>query len=166
MKFSNAKMGDRVWSIVYGWGKITKVDKSKTYGIEVSFILYDDSVMKKIYNFNGREDFNALYTSLFWNEVKLPTDEEDKQPFNLVEFLKENLEPKEFEKPTSYSNWTDNLYLVYMYSECEWKYAYERICEIPTVYFKSICNEVLEKLTINNVTPKQLKEAYKKLNWI
>lgn len=163
-KFSNAKVGDKVWSSVRGYGKIIAVHNENNFEYPLD-VVFDDGITRT-YTFDGKYKTDYNYPTLFWNEFHIPIDEEDKKPFNLVEFLKENLEPTKFEKPTGYTNWTDNIYLAYMYSECEWKYVYDRNFEIPTVYFKSICKEVLEKLTMENVTPQQLKQAYKKLNWI
>lgn len=162
-KFDNAKVGNKVWSSVYGWSKITKVDKTKTYGIEVSIILYDNSVLKKYYNFDGREAFEVLYPTLFWNEFHIPTEEEDKKPFDLVELLRENLKPKEFEQDTS------NIEFYFSHQTNRWYWGSNIITQsIGVVYFevsdKLSC--VVDTLNDNKVTIQQLKQAYKILNWL
>ena len=47
---------------------------------------------------DGRAEKKDANPTLFWNEIKLPAEEEDKKPFDLVEFLKKNLVPKEFKE--------------------------------------------------------------------
>lgn len=78
-KFSNAKVGDKVYNILLGeWGTITNIDPYEIYGIDVEF-----SECRECYTFDGKiykVDKNPI---LFWNEVKLPTAEEDRPPFNL-----------------------------------------------------------------------------------
>lgn len=109
-KFDDAKVGDRVWSSVYGWGVISKINHIKKYGISVGFTL-KDCVMCGSYNFDGVNEFceesYALHPTLFWNEFNIPTDDKDVRPFNLVRYLKERIEKTEF-KPMS-----NNYYFCY-----------------------------------------------------
>ena len=89
-KFDNVKVGDKVWSTIFGWGEIVAINKDDNFPLKVFFGDYREE-----FDFEGRYWEHSLVT-LFWNEIKLPSNEEDKKPFNLVEYLRENLEPKEF----------------------------------------------------------------------
>ena len=101
-----------------------------------------------------RED---LYPSLFWNEIKFEIPE---KPFDLKEFLKENLEPKEFSNEP--------------YLDCiGMKSGSFRILTseenvIGTVYFKTISDyqKIEDVLNENKVTFEQLKQAFKELGWL
>ncbi len=82
------------------------------------------------------------------------------KPLDLVEFLKENLVPKEFEYES------DNYTLLYDYSTKALYINIDIQTESTFPYFNSISFEVLGTLNDNKITLKQLKQAYKKLNWI
>lgn len=63
--FENVKIGDRVWSINYGWGKISLVDKEEKTGFHVSF-----SNIHWAYDLAGtRLGNDDIAQTLFWNEV-------------------------------------------------------------------------------------------------
>lgn len=162
-KFDNAKVGDNVWSSKNGWGKITKIDNSKVCGLlEVTFLISSNGDIRKItYTFDGRESLLDLYPTLFWNEVKLPTEEEDRKPFNLVEFLRDNLQPKEFE------NGKPNYYLCFTKSfDNSWSFELNRHTDMVSVCFKEGKRDVEIELIRKSVTPQQLRQAYKKLGWL
>lgn len=153
-KFSNAKIGDGVWSSVYGKGEIVNIESKGDCPIIVEF---DDGISDSYsYTLDGKKYKFDKYPTLFWNEFNIPTEEEDR-PFNLVEFLKENLEPKEFE----YDKW--NEYIIHRDGELDCSST--AYAEIPTVYFKAVYDSVLNILNTNKVTVKQLKQAYKELGW-
>lgn len=162
-KFDNAKVGDRVWYIIEGWGEVECVIKN--VGIRVRFKVSETVEVSNVFTFDGkRYQLNDKYPMLFWNEVKLPTDEEDKKPFDLVEFLRENLEPKEFLLEEH------NNTINYSHRDGRFFYNYtiylDRITEI---YFKNSKYEIVEVVQVlneNNITPQQLKQAYKILNWL
>lgn len=159
-KFDNAKVGDRVWYIIKGWGEVEHVIKN--IGIRVRFKVSETVEVSEVFTFDGkRYELNDKYPMLFWNEVKLPTDEEDKKPFNLVEYLRENLEPKEFE------NGKLNYYLnfIEIYDNC-WKFEMSRNTDMISVCFKEGKRDVEIDLIRKKVTPQQLKEAYRELGWL
>lgn len=162
-KFDNAKVGDRVWYIIEGWGEVERVIKN--VGIRVRFKVSETVEVSNVFTFDGkRYQLNDKYPMLFWNEVKLPTDEEDKKPFDLVEFLRENLEPKEF--LLEEHNNTIN------YSHRDGRFFYDYtiyLDRITEIYFKNSKYEIVEVVQVlneNNITPQQLKQAYKILNWL
>lgn len=103
--------------------------------------------------FNSLDDVNLFLKSLGFKEVL-------QEEFNLVKYLGENL------SPTKFQNGNTNEYLGYDYNDEEWKIFKVLSKDIITVYFISICDTVLEKLTFEKITPDQLKEAYKKLGWL
>lgn len=161
-KFDNAKVGDRVWYIIKGWGEVERVIKN--IGIRVRFKVSETVEVSEVFTFDGkRYQLNDKYPMLFWNEVKLPTDEEDKR-FDLVEYLKENLQPVEFNEDKF------NYFLTYNVRSKELEFNASMICiDIHLTYFHLNSDELknIEKvLNDNKVTIQQLKQAYKILNWL
>jgi hypothetical protein len=63
--FENARAGDRVWSVEYGWGTVESVSKG-VYPVVVSF----DCGIDVTYTFSGMPRSSGLQT-LFWDEVKI-----------------------------------------------------------------------------------------------
>lgn len=157
-KFSNAKVGEGVWSSIHGWGNIIGVAPvSTSRDIAVAF---DDGDYIETFYYDGRLSKDDKYPTLFWNEIKLPTDEEDKRPFDLVEYLRENLKTKEFK------NNEDNYTFCYDYSDKKLFSHVSCQTEFPTQYFCFIKDEDITVLNDNKVTPQQLKQAYKELGWL
>lgn len=159
-KFDNAKVGDKVFSTVYGYGKIHEIlSKDKTYPIGVDF-----GNAKIYFTTDGYNCTMDKYPSLFWNEFHIPTNEEDKKPFDLVEYLKENLQPVEFNEDKF------NYFLTYNVRSKELEFNASMICiDIHLTYFHLNSDELksIEKvLNDNKVTIQQLKQAYKILNWL
>lgn len=163
-KFDNAKVGEQVWSTVFGYGKIHEIlSKDKTYPIGVDF-----GNTKIYFTTDGYNCTMDKYPSLFWNEFHIPTNEEDKKPFDLVEFLKENFTKADF------TPWNDNLFIYYDYNRKELLIQEESIDDnIGTVYLKfndivtpSRINSVISKLNESKIPPQQLKQAYKELGWL
>lgn len=164
-KFENAKVGDRVFSTIYGWGEIIEINKNECYALCAKFPYSDIGTVTISYTFDGRASTRNKYPTLFWNEFHIPTEEEDKKPFNLVEFLRENLEPKEFVYKEK------NIFLNYDYQKEEVNWDYIKEDEIMgTVHFKEIefekLNSIINEMNIQGVTPQQLKEAYRVLKWL
>lgn len=163
-KFSNAKVGDNVWNSVFGWGEIISVDKYACYGITAQFPYSDASTIKGKYTFDGYACTEDKYPVLFWNEFHIPNEKEDKKPFDLIELLRNNLEPTEF-VPEEHNN-TIN----YSHRDIRFFYNYTIFLDrITEVYFKNTKEEIVEIINIlnkNQVTLKQLKQAYKILGWV
>lgn len=159
-KFDNAKIGDSVWNSVYGWGKIIELNKDECYGIKARFPYSDIGSATGAYTFSGEACTEDKYPVLFWNEFHIPTDEEDKKPFNLVEFLRENLEPKEFEAGEC------NNYFYFNIKDNEWHVSYNHYFQEIKTYFSNINYDFTNTLNENKVTPKELKDAYKILGWL
>lgn len=165
-KFKNAEVGNRVWSSKHGWGRITKIDKSKVFNfIVASFLLPDNTPIEITYTFDGRESLFDLHPTLFWNEFNIPNEKEEKKPFDLVEFLRDNLETKEFEEGKI------NIYLYYNHEEQYIDWDHHIIAEIfGTIYFKEISPDkakiIYKELNDKQITPQQLKNSYRTLGWL
>ena len=73
--FENAKIGDRVFAIPFGWGKVIDVNKSYTFPITVLFENYQ--VFSYLYNgcecvYNNQGFIlHPPMQVLFWDEVKI-----------------------------------------------------------------------------------------------
>lgn len=65
MTFSNAKVGDRVWSFSNGFGVITGNYSGPIYPI---CVLFEDQV-SETFNYSGRSLEKDKYQTLFWDEV-------------------------------------------------------------------------------------------------
>jgi hypothetical protein len=63
--FEKAQVGDKVWSVEYGWGKIVDINNSLRYPITVEF---NDFASLKLFSFHGSyED----HQTLFWDEIPI-----------------------------------------------------------------------------------------------
>lgn len=158
-KFSNVQIGDRVWSIKNKWGSIYMTSLyNKQHRIAVNF----DNNTTETYDVNGKRYVDGV-VELYWNEFYVPTQKEDKKPIDLINFLKENIEPKEFKEDEH------NMYFKFSYFSSEWNIAESDMSENPgSLYFtiKTTSSKILSELTNCQITPRQLIEAYKILKWI
>lgn len=64
--FSGAKVGDRVWDYLYGWGEIIDVNPSNDYPIRAEFKGHTAS-----YTLSGFFSRDYMNPSLFHDEVKI-----------------------------------------------------------------------------------------------
>ena len=74
--FSNAKVGDKVFDILFGYGIIKSNDEWSSYPIQVQFDDYFET-----YLIDGRTREESIFPSLYYNkfEIKIP-EEAYKQP--------------------------------------------------------------------------------------
>ena len=64
--FKDAKVGDKVWDFVHGWGEITSVEPDHTfYPIVVSYL----TKVRESYTYEGKWHKNH-HPTLFWDEIK------------------------------------------------------------------------------------------------
>ena len=108
--------------------------------------------------FNNLDEINLFLKSLGFKEVI-------EKPFDLVEFLKKNLVPKEFKEDD------DNIFLNYDYIEKRIDWDCNEIVEIMgTIYFEDVefekLNILVNEMNDRGITPDQLKEAYKEIGWL
>lgn len=153
-KFDNAKVGDKVFSTVYGWGVIILVSQlDQEFPIIVEF----DTGKRKNYRDDGKNFFSEKYPNLYWNEVKLPIEKEDKKPFDLVEFLRENLSKQEFiNERINYCLFKSDIWC------CD---TIDKLYP-GVVYLQGAFKGVIDILNQNNISVEQLVEAYKELGWL
>lgn len=70
--FSDAKAGDKVWSLTHGWGVVTaRLEPHTPYPLAVEFV--DRSY--RTYTLWGLLHFTDFNPTLFWDEVKFVTPE-------------------------------------------------------------------------------------------
>lgn len=65
--FENARVGDRVWCSINGWGIVSLIDKGSNYPIEVYF----DNGQDDSYTFCGNAFVHSVWRTLFWDEVEI-----------------------------------------------------------------------------------------------
>jgi len=106
--FENAQVGDRVWDVKYGWGKIAKISK------EDHLIIVDfDNDIINIYQFDGidgKSNKTDLNPTLFWNESKIPEEAFEQQFPDLdidTKVLVKEFAENEWQK-RYFAGWTDD----------------------------------------------------------
>lgn len=157
--FRNAKIGDKVWDFVYGEGVITEISECEQYPLIVTF----KDGGQATFSYEGKYILKCNQ-SLFWDRFEFTPPS---KPFDLVDYLNKNLIKKEF-KQGDY-----NFYLYYDHEHNVWDISKNVGFEEMIVYFdcvniedRIILNQVAKTLTDKKITPKQLKQVYKSLNWI
>lgn len=88
-QFSDAKVGDRVWSIKDGWGKIYQIDHPIGFPIAVDF----ENESSRVFTTEGKETNDNLNPTLFWDEVKIVPPERPKERCEACE-IKERVEDR------------------------------------------------------------------------
>lgn len=68
--FETARIGDRVWSVEYGWGVIDSISQS-VYPLRVRFIGYSNADMYIYFDLKGLRPNGGKNQTLFWDEVKI-----------------------------------------------------------------------------------------------
>jgi hypothetical protein len=63
--FENARIGDRVWDILRGWGEVSSVTNDGYYTIAAEF----GNGQESTYTVDGRE-YEDTPQTLFWDEIK------------------------------------------------------------------------------------------------
>ena len=69
--FQNAKVGDKVWSVLRGWGTILDINCG-AYPILVWFPEETLSHGRGSYTFDGKYRAEDLVPELYWNKIDLP----------------------------------------------------------------------------------------------
>lgn len=72
-KFDNAEVGNRAFDILRGWGTIIAIKLNQEYPIYFNADI--DSFCT--FTLDGKRDKIDKNPTLFWNEVDLPTEDED-----------------------------------------------------------------------------------------
>lgn len=63
MKETVFKVGDKVYCVIYGWGKVTDISPEVSFPIEVTFGV--DGVERRCYTLDGKFDYNSQPTLSF-----------------------------------------------------------------------------------------------------
>jgi hypothetical protein len=74
--FSQAKVGDKVWSCEYGGGVIKQIFYNRDYPLKVYF---EQTGMEESYTLKGRQALINLYPTLFWSEIHFDIPERPKR---------------------------------------------------------------------------------------
>lgn len=151
--FRNAKVGDRAYDILRGWGTIVEINEDREYPIV--FVADVDSFCT--FTFDGKRDVNDKIQTLFWDEVKFEAPEKP-IVFNLENELKK-LIIKEFEFEER------NYYLYYNLEDEEIATrVIGRGIEPFKIYFteKSIHN-FFEAIKFKYISKEEFFKAYKKV---
>lgn len=169
-KFDDVKPKNIVYHLFCGKGIVTSVSLGggKVVFFTVKFKNCEATFDVDGYLLDKNCEREEKIVTLYWNEVKLPTEEEDTKPFDLIEFLIVN-----FNK-VNFTPWDSNVFLYYDYNVKRLVMQEDSTCEnVGTVYLKfnyiatqKKIIDVMEKINNNKVTPQQLKEAYKELGWL
>ena len=150
--FKNAQIGDRVYDYVLDkWGVIIDVNSDVCDGcpIEVEF----DSVIR-FYTYDGRHFGANTNPILFWDRVEIVAPP---RPFNLLQFLQDNLIQRKF----IYG--VENYYLIWNNRLNCVSYDYCLVSEEDKIYFAKITNSIID--TINDHC-KNKEELFLALNKI
>lgn len=67
-QFKEAKVGDRVWHIIYGWGTIITIEHRWLAPIEFRYD-YEGNIDRV--NFDGKYEDIELFPSVFWGPIEL-----------------------------------------------------------------------------------------------
>ncbi len=146
--FKNAKVGDRVFDILIGWGVIDEINEQVAFPVSVNFDGDFYSGTGKVYTFDGFATVQDKMPRLFWDEIKFEVPE---KPFDLkAEF--DNLEVKKFEFNK------ENYVLIYNHATKKWEH--DDYCTIEDFYlffkYKNLEN-FIELLNRHKITPEQLR---------
>lgn len=145
--FRNAKIGDRVWSVIDDWGTVVKVDNL----ISVRFDREEGDYWVQKFQLDGKETPVDIYPTLYWDKVKF---EIPKKPFDLKKELSQI-------KRKKFVMYEDNIFFM-------WDNAREEIClqnykkeEIPNVlyYDRNSALDFLEILDDRKITKEEFFKA-------
>lgn len=71
--FRDAQVGDKVWSIVHGFGKIVSIKSTLTYPLNVKFSNVDDDCISHLtFDFEGKLLKSSINPILFWKPIEIP----------------------------------------------------------------------------------------------
>lgn len=149
--FRNAKVGDRAYDILRGWGTIVAIKQDSEYPI--CFKADIDSFCT--FTFDGKRADIDISPSLFWDEIKYEIPE---KPFNLENELRQ-LEITEFRHGgnNQFLTWSNEFKNIDSY--------YFNSFQNPfLIYFtKESIDNFRENIKNKKITKEQFFSAYKKV---
>lgn len=153
--FSVAKIGDRVYNYVRDeYGTVVANYADRTFGLIVNF---DDGSQGR-FTHDGKDFLDTVNPILFWDKPQIIAPS---KPFDLKNFLKEQLVPIEFDSSReNYFFVYDNLCNTFTVNASQYD-------EYATVYFGGDnVYYVARVLREEQVTMKELVKAFKELGWL
>lgn len=161
-KFENIEHGNVLYHVLYGESKVFEVldDSFSIRNRAGDFWISKDGYPAS----SNPKDFEGPV--VFWNPIKLPSIEADTPPFNLVQLLKQNLDPKAFVPGQG------NPYIYLRRAETGKAYLWRSRTSVfeegLTVYFtdEQAVDFVVEHLNEYGVTKEELLKAYHTLGWL
>ena len=75
--FENAKVGDRVWSVEFGWGRVDSVHPYKE-------VIFQNNQMYRFNSDGSRFFMLKVNQTLFWAEIKIDPPERPKRKVSQV----------------------------------------------------------------------------------
>jgi len=170
VKFINVRRGEvsnrKTMKKISFWEDLIGVELTTTRGLSANVTDEGDCYTAKIYHGNEIEPIIVIDWAFDLERMtqimyKFGFDIEYEEPFNLVEFLKENIEPKKFEINKENYSFTIHKDIINI--------KFESINEtLGTFYFRVITSlyDVDNILFEKEVTASQLKTALKELRWL
>lgn len=146
--FRNAKIGDKVWDIIYGWGNIISVIKDYPFPIAVDF-----SNGKTIsYKFNGKNNDTDINPRLFWDEIKFEIPE---KPFDLEDELR-RLEVIKFktDEQNYFLLWDNDV------EKIEYDCLYYQEYPLMKYFNKESIKNFMDNIKGKNITREEFFKAY------
>lgn len=167
--FSNAKTGDRVWSLLHGWGTVTEVDRHAKLEVTVALHVLFDTGEMYYYNLDGKYSADDLNPELYWGELNIIPPE---KPDTLADFLKRNLDYIGIEE----FGIGFNLLYEELGDDREPSWELLPSCDNEKIMCSMVfiigqtadCSyrEIGERLTLAKVTYEQMMDALKQIGWI
>lgn len=185
--FSRASIGDRVWSILHGWGTVNDIDRYGNSEDKTQLHIVFDIGGYCWYKLDGRCNANDLNPELYWEEAEIVPHWEEaesvphweeveivppEKPDTLIDFLKRNFDcigNEEF--GIGYNLFYEELGED---NEPRWELLFSHDNEktigslvlliAPTADGTYL--EIEERLNLAKVTYEQMFDALKELGWI
>lgn len=153
--FRDAKVGDRIFDILLGWGVVENIDLNLNLPLRVKF-----DVGLSNYTLDGKTSDNHIRPRLYWDEIKFKIPE---RPFDLgAEFNKVEIMTNNYEDGIKFCIFYNKLHKIWMI------FHSSKIIEHPINIVFSDCNQLKEFKNLLNehkITPEQLRPLIiKKIN--
>jgi hypothetical protein len=65
--FRDAKVGDRIWNVVQGWGEVIQIDNDPIYPLGIQF---ENGITEK-FTLDGKGNRRDKYPCLYWDEIQI-----------------------------------------------------------------------------------------------
>ena len=146
--FKNAKVGDRAYSAVKGWGTIVAINLDSDYPIR--FVADIDDL--RTFTLEGKTCDTDVNPTLFWDEIKY---EIPKKPLDLESELRK-LEVVEFKKDGK------NFFLLWEneYGNIEYDFFYQQEFPLMKYFNKESIDNFMNNIKDRKITKEEFFKAY------